>query len=166
MQNLAPIAAVFVAVVAVLVVVAGKLSQPRFSSRALLNRSERRLFWILVKLAPRGWHVMSQVSYGEFLRCKSSRKFFSINAKRADFVLCDASFVPVAVIEYQGGGHYGNSRRSRTDAQRRDRQKRRALMEADVPMIEVPPEFNNDTVGELLASVIASRSDAKQRMKA
>jgi len=39
-------------------------------------------------------------------------------------------------------------------------------MEADVPMIEVPPEFNNDTVGELLASVIASRSDAKQRMKA
>lgn len=166
MQNLISIAALFVVVIAALAIFAGKVSQPRFASRALLNRSERRLFWILVKLAPRGWHVMSQVSYGEFLSCKSSRKFFSINAKRADFVLCDASFAPVAVIEYQGGGHYGNSRRSRTDAQRRDRQKRRALMEADVPMIEVPPEFNNDSVGKLLASVVGCHSDAKQRMKA
>lgn len=166
MQNLVPIAAVFVAVVAVLAIFAGKLNQPRFTSRVLLNRSERRLFWILVKLAPRGWHVLSQVSYGEFLSCKSSRKFFSINAKRADFVLCDASFAPVAVIEYQGGGHYGNSRKSRADAQRRDRQKRRALAEAGVPMIEVPPEFNNDTVRESLATVIASRSGDKQRMKA
>jgi len=50
-----------------------------------------------------------QVSYGEFLSCNNRQKFFSINAKRADFVVYDTRFRVLAVVEYQGDGHYGRT---------------------------------------------------------
>lgn len=154
MQSTIVAIAFVVACVAAAAIVLGRITQPVFSARPLLNKSEGRLFWILVQAVPRDWRVMTQVSYGEFLSCASGRKFFSINAKRADFVLCDREFDPVAVIEYQGRGHFGKSRRSRADANRRDRQKRRALKEAGIPMIEVPAEFSAQTVAVALSEAL------------
>jgi len=104
-----------------------KFTLPPFKSRALLNKSERRLFPLIVAAAPEGLHVMCQVSYGEFLSCTNRRKFWSINAKRADFVICDPQFQVVTVVEYQGAGHNGRTRKSGANAQARDAQKRLAL---------------------------------------
>lgn len=121
---------------------------PKFTSEPLLNKEEIQLFNILLDIKPEGHHLFSQVSYGEFLNCGSNRnrKFWSINAKRADFVLCNAAFKVVSVIEYQGGGHFGWSKRSREDAEWRDDTKRTALSEAGIRLIEVLPKFNRETV--------------------
>jgi len=124
---------------------------PSFQSRPLLNKSDQRLFPLIVSALPQHCRVMCQVSYGEFLSCKSQKKFFSINAKRADFVVCDSSFRVLAVVEYQGSGHYGKTFRATLNAKRRDNQKRRALQEAGIPMIEVPAKFDVALVRDLLS---------------
>ena len=68
-------------------------------------------------------------------------------------IICDANFEPVGVVEYQGAGHKGRNRASRQRAEESDRQKRRALTEAGVPMIEVPARYESawlrDRINEL-----------------
>lgn len=124
----------------------GNLLLPKFTTKPLLNKSEIRLFKILHNITPENFHVFSQVSYGEFLRCASNRKFWTINAKRADFVICDYEFNVVAVVEYQGSGHYGSTRKSHENAKSRDRAKLKALTEANIPMVEIPPKFNSELI--------------------
>lgn len=135
-------------------VVFGSVSRPKFKAKPLVNKSEIRLFWMITKQIPHGFRVMVQVSYGEILRCQSRRKFFTVNAKRADLVICDREFNVVAVVEYQGGGHYGSTAKSRTNAKDRDRQKRRALSEAGVPLVEIPAKFDVDLVSGALGPIL------------
>lgn len=54
-----------------------------------------------------------------------------INSKRADFLVVDREGWPVAVIEYQGSGHYQGN------AQERDAVKRTVLPRAGIRYIEV-----------------------------
>ena len=97
------------------------LRPARFTSKAVLNKTERRLFDMLVRVVrdmrPDA-RVLAQVSYGEFLRSKNKKAFWSINARRADFLIVDAEFAPLAVVEYQGRGHFGSSRRARATGSR------------------------------------------------
>jgi len=127
-----------------------KLLLPKFTTMPLLNKSEIRLFKILQQVTPYGFHLFAQVSYGEFLRCANNRKFWTFNAKRADFVICDAEFNVAAAVEYQGRGHHGSTSKSQKNAKHRDSVKRNALTEANIPMIEIFPKFNQASVGESL----------------
>ncbi len=129
------------------------LLKPRFQRKPLLNKSEIKLRSLLLRHIPRGLHLLSQVSYGEMLTNRSYRRFLIINAKRADFVICDREFNPVAVVEYQGAGHYGSGWHARQNAKRRDRQKRSALREAGIPLVEVPAHFTSRGVQQLLVRV-------------
>ena len=115
----------------------------------LLNKSELRLFFELRKSAytslGSNCYVMAQVSYGEFLKANSRSVFFSFNSKRADFVLMGSVSQPLAVIEYQGSGHYGFNLVSRFKAMKSDRIKRRLLKRAQIPLLEVPADYaDND----------------------
>jgi len=127
---------------------------PDFKAKPLLNNSEKRLFKMLQPLVPNDFLLLAQVSYGEFLGCKNHRKYWTINAKRADIVICDANFNVVAVIEYQGRGHHGTSQNSRNGANQRDSIKKKALAEAGIAMIEIFPKFNKDIVRQSLEAVI------------
>ena len=121
-----------------------------FLSRRLINAEEQKLLYVLGEVAPQHLHLFAQVSYGEFLKCKDNRKYRTMNAKRADFVLCDDTFNVVAVIEYQGGGHFGGSFLSARKAKASDAAKRQALAEAGIPMIEVPEKFDAASVSKLI----------------
>lgn len=85
----------------------------------------------------------------------------SMNAKRADLVVCDAATNPVLVIEYQGTGHYGPTPRSRRDAKRRDAQKRRALAEAGVTLLEMPATFDEASARAMLAAYLGPADEAR-----
>ncbi|MCW3783884.1 DUF2726 domain-containing protein [Defluviimonas salinarum] len=130
---------------------------PAFRKVPVLNRSETRLHSILARnlepLFGGGSQLLAQVSLGEFLRSDDRGAFLSINSKRADFVVVDRDFNPVATIEYQGKGHYGWTREAAADARRRDGIKRMALTSAGIPMIEIPADYNERSV---LASVRAA----------
>ena len=139
------------------------LLAPPFRAKALLNKSEQSLYRALIKRAPPDLRVLCQVSYGEILSCRNRKKFFSINSKRADFVICDKKWMPVGVVEYQGSGHFGSTSKSARNAALRDRVKRKAVEEAGLQFIEVPARYTVDELQTLL-SPLRSGETGEQRI--
>ena len=137
---------------------------PPFERRPLMNQTELRLFKMLRAELPAGLSVMCQVSYGAFLRNKSYKRYMSINSKRADFVVLDADLNVAAVVEYQGGGHFGNSRDSRARAEKSDAVKRQAMREADIALIELPAKFDRETVAGMIQTLTTQDDKEGQRM--
>ena len=113
-----------------------------FKKRSLLNKSEHKVFADLTKVLPNGHHLMCQVSYGAVLQNPSRKRYMSINSKRADFMIFDEQTQIVAVIEYQGSGHFGRSQESKARAIESDRIKRSALSDAGIPLLEVPARYS------------------------
>lgn len=60
------------------------------------------------------------------------KTFARFNAKRVDFLVVDARWQPVAVVEYQGSGHFQG------DSEKRDAIKRSYCRAANIAFIEVP----------------------------
>lgn len=111
------------------------VSKASFTSRALLNKPEAKVFEALDKAViernPK-WQVMAQVSLGEFLASPDKDAYFAINSKRVDFALMDENSCVVHAIEYQGSGHHtGNA------AAARDAVKKEALRKAGIGYHEV-----------------------------
>lgn len=81
---------------------------------------------------------MAQVSLGEVLSSPDARAFSAINSKRVDLLIISPNGVPLAAIEYQGGGHYQGT------APARDAVKKEALRKAGVDYIAVTPDHNDE----------------------
>ena len=143
LYNLFLILAVCVGVVGLIAVAQGiRRFGPPFSKRALMNKSEQRVFRLLCSELPQNWMVMCQVSYGAFLKNKSFKHYMSVNSKRADFVIVNPDLDVAAVVEYQGHGHFGRTAKSRERAINSDRIKRQALKEAVISLFEVPAKLD------------------------
>ncbi len=111
------------------------VSRARFTSRALLNRSEAKVFAALDKAVIArnpGWQVMAQVSLGEFLASPDKDAFLAVNSKRVDFALMDENARVVHALEYQGSGHHTG-----TSAAARDAVKKEALRKAGIGYHEI-----------------------------
>jgi Protein of unknown function (DUF2726) len=142
----------------------GFVSKVEFEARPLLNRGEFQVLLVLedaVRTLGAGHRVMAQTCFGEFLKLKnrernddSNRAYRSINSKRADFVIIDAAGYPVAVVEYQGSGHYQGP------AVLRDAVKKEACRSAGVALIEVMPNFQK---GDLSADIRQILAQANRR---
>ena len=124
-----------------------------FKKRSLLNKSEHKVFADLAKALPNGHHLMCQVSYGAVLRNPSRNRYMSINSKRADFMIFDEQAQIVAVIEYQGSGHFGRSKESKARAIESDRIKRSALIDAGIPLLEVPARYSTSLIDDFVAEL-------------
>ena len=111
------------------------VSRASFTSRALLNRAEAKVFEALDKAVigrNSCWQVMAQVSLGEFLASPDKDAFLAVNSKRVDFALMDERCRVVHALEYQGSGHHtGNS------AAARDAVKKEALRKAGIGYHEI-----------------------------
>ena len=112
--------------------------------RAVLNHNEGLVYKsaqaVLEQLEP-NWNVWPQVSLGEVVETEGrseadNEAYRWINSKRADFLVVDGKGWPLAVIEYQGRGHY------RGNAAERDTVKRTVLPRAGIRYIEVPAEMS------------------------
>lgn len=124
-----------------------------FKKRDLLNKSEQKVFADLAKIVPSDHHLMCQVSYGAVLQNPSRNRYMSINSKRADFMIFDEKAQIVAVVEYQGSGHYGRSQESKARAIESDRIKRSALSDAGIPLLEVPARYSASLIHEFVAEL-------------
>lgn len=111
-------------------------------SNPLMNKSEFALYRALndiVAQSPNNHRLFSQVAYGAFLAVCARRgperlrraAFHAVARKSADFVIINRYGYPVAVVEYQGTGHY------QANAHDRDQAKRVACHSAGIPFIEV-----------------------------
>ena len=110
------------------------ITKAKFTSRALLNKPESKVFDALDKAVIErnsGWQVMAQVSLGEFLASPSKDAYFAVNSKRVDFALMDENCQVVHALEYQGSGHHQGS------AAARDAVKKEALRKAGIGYHEI-----------------------------
>lgn len=132
----------------------GSLFAPDFEARPLMNKPEQFLFSVLCREFPSDWRVMSQVSYGAFLKNTNRSKYMSINSKRADFVVLFPTLHVAAVFEYQGKGHYGFSAESKKRAQRSDHIKRKACAEAAIYFVEVPAYVDQNEMRSVIKNIV------------
>lgn len=126
-----------------------------FTKQPLLNKAETSLAKILDEISPQihgsGTRILTQVSYGEFIKGGDRAAHARINQKRADFLIVDKAFDVICVLEYQGSGHYGKSTRAKEGAEHRDRVKRHACQSAGIAFIEVPKSFSKESIKTLLS---------------
>lgn len=127
----------------------------RYGTTPLLNRSEANLYRRMQSLLPPTMALQIQCSYGEFITHPNKHKFRLVNSKRADFVVTDGNFHPLAVIEYQGKGHFGPNWKSRTRVKRNDRIKRKAARQAGLQFIEVFPSYTDEFLQKIIANLSA-----------
>lgn len=120
-------------------------------ARRLINQEEQKVFWMVLGwVKGRGLRLQTQVSMGEFLAAgaidhDAVRNAF--NAKRVDFLICDRHWMPLMVVEHQGGGHWqGNY-------ELRDAIKRRALGSARIGLVT--------TGDQPLAKAVLAQLDAE-----
>lgn len=142
----------------IVAIVVGLSWRPRFAARPVLNKSEIRLGHAIARMLPNGCHLLAQVSYGEMLTNRSRGRYMSVNAKRADLVICNRAFIPILVIEYQGAGHAGSSWRAKLNTAKRDRQKRQALKEAGIPLIEVPARYRVEDLSLMVQNALTTEN--------
>ena len=127
----------------------------RFQRAALMNKSEARLYHQMRRALPADWTVMAQVSYGAFLSNRSFKRYRSVMSKRADFVIVDPSLGVAAVLEYHGGGHYGQGRKKRARVRASDAIKRKATTQAGIPLIELPANVTAAEITEHMRAILA-----------
>ena len=141
---------VLLLVIALPIIVVIRVNCEAFSAAPLLNKSEARLYRLVQSHLPSGLYLAPQVAYGEFLKSRSLATYRTMNCRRADLVIYNRFFNVVEVLEYQGTGHYGSTQKTRRNARRSDRMKRKALKSAGILLCEIPAQFtSNDIVREL-----------------
>ncbi len=130
-----------------------------FDKKSVLSNTEARVRNAAVKAiadAGLGWQVMAQVSLGEILTSRDETAYFAINSKRVDLLIMSENREPLAVIEYQGQGHYQGT------YQTRDAIKKEALEKAGIKYIEIkhgqrPADVSREV--KRLASLFGLRSN-------
>lgn len=148
---------IFVGLAVLILILTTLVSQklgPKFYSRSIMNRSETAIFRFMRSKLPPSWTIMTQVSYGAFLANKSRGRYMSINSKRADFVIVNPSLNVAGVFEYQGTGHYGRGAAARRRAMQSDKIKRRACQEAQLPLIEIPAQWDRNVLASELDMLV------------
>ncbi|MFA0340726.1 DUF2726 domain-containing protein [Vibrio sp. 10N.222.54.C3] len=90
--------------------------------RSILNKSERNVYFALKKLTNsfKGeFYIYPQINLGEIISAPDSptgtAAYSAINSKRVDFCIADRHFNPIAVIEFQGEGHFQGDAKLRDD---------------------------------------------------
>jgi len=124
-----------------------------FTRRPLMNKGEYDIFCKLETLLsqlPGRYRLFAQVSLGEILHTDDALAYRSINCKRSDFVIIDRAGYPVAVIEYQGSGHY------KKDASIRDAIKRQACNSAGIVFTELHERYSDEDLKAVISELNAS----------
>ncbi|MDU3075308.1 MAG: DUF2726 domain-containing protein [Mixta calida] len=122
------------------------IKEENTAERQLMNKSEYVVFCRLEALLAKthsSYRVFAQVSLGEILGSDSKPAYWAINSKRADFVIIDRTGQPVAVVEYQGTGHYQG------DASVRDAVKREACKSAGIAFIELSAGYSDADISAI-----------------
>lgn len=111
----------------------------KYEKKRMLNKTEEEVYKIILRMiylhAKGQYKINMQTSLGEILK-SSPDGHKTINCKRVDFCIVDREFIPVAVIEVNGTGHYQG------DALLRDETKRTAIECAGIKYIAIRENEN------------------------
>lgn len=134
-----------------------------FEAVRLLNKQEVKVYEALVETiqiqSGNQYKVFAQVSLGEILKNYDRSSFNRINQKRVDFCIVNSDYMPIAAIEYHGGGHF------RGNYQERDEIKQQAVEYAGL-IYHAIFEHNLDNIHEHIHTVIVPLLSTQKPKKA
>ncbi len=129
-----------------------------------VNREASRILYILddwISANQPKWRVSFEVAMGSFIKTTNKVQervrdlaFSSYNSKRVDFLIIDSKGYPKVVIEYHGSGHDLSE-----DSSDRMSVKRLALKQARIPLIEVLPREEKQSIYQRLDECMRPSDD-------
>ena len=90
------------------------LADGEISIKRIMNKEENQIYYTILKIFKNSYNVNTQVSFKAFLNAEyGTKSWLSFRDFYCDFLLTykigENYHKPAAVIEYHGGGHYGDS---------------------------------------------------------
>ena len=93
--------------------------------KRIMNKEENQIYYTVLKIFKNNYNVNTQVSFKAFLDAEyGTKSWLSFRDFYCDFLLTykigENYHKPAAVIEYHGGGHYGDSEESKSRVMQND----------------------------------------------
>lgn len=93
--------------------------------KRIMNKEENQIYYTILKIFKSSYNINTQVSFKAFLDAEyGTKSWLSFRDFYCDFLLTykigDNYHKPAAVIEYHGGGHYGDSLESKSRVMEND----------------------------------------------
>ena len=93
--------------------------------KRIMNKEENQIYYTILKIFKNSYNVNTQVSFKAFLDAEyGTKSWLSFRDFYCDFLLTykigENYHKPAAVIEYHGGGHYGDSEESKSRVMQND----------------------------------------------
>ena len=97
----------------------------RIKVKRIMNKEENQIYYTILKIFKNSYNVNTQVSFKAFLDAEyGTKSWLSFRDFYCDFLLTykigEDYHKPAAVIEYHGGGHYGDSEESKSRVMQND----------------------------------------------
>ena len=93
--------------------------------KRIMNKEENQIYYTILKIFKNSYNINTQVSFKAFLDAEyGTKSWLSFRDFYCDFLLTyktgENYHKPAAVIEYHGGGHYGDSAESKNRVMEND----------------------------------------------
>ncbi len=102
---------------------------------SVMDKKEAALFFELKKQFSDKYYIFPKMRIADVVDTNHGQGFYNrrnkVLPRHLDFVICNLSFVPMLVIELNGGYH------NRPDVAERDKQKKQILEEAKLPLFTI-----------------------------
>lgn len=90
------------------------MNNGKILSKRIMNGEESKIYYTLIKICKENYNINPQVSFKAFLQAESgTNAWHSFRDFYCDFLVTHKKGKdrnkPIAVIEYHGGGHYGDT---------------------------------------------------------
>lgn len=101
------------------------MSDGEIKIKRIMNKEENQIYYTILKIFKNGYNINTQVSFKAFLDAEyGTKSWLSFRDFYCDFLITykigEDYHKPAAVIEYHGGGHYGDSIESKSRVMEND----------------------------------------------
>lgn len=134
--------------------------------KRIMNKEENQIYYTILKIFKNSYNINTQVSFKAFLYAEyGTKSWLSFRDFYCDFLLTykigEDYHKPAAVIEYHGGGHYGDSAESKNRVIENDYIKNEVLNKVGIKIFIIKEEdikndkryIDNKKLEELLISI-------------
>ena len=145
--------------------------------KRIMNKEENQIYYTILKIFKNNYNVNTQVSFKAFLDAEyGTKSWLSFRDFYCDFLLTykvgEDYHKPAAVIEYHGGGHYGDSEESKSRVMQNDFIKNAVLSRVGIKIFIIKEEdikndkryIDNKKLEELLVSIYSQIKNSENQI--
>lgn len=153
------------------------MSDGKIRVKRIMNKEENQIYYTILKIFKNNYNVNTQVSFKAFLDAEyGTKSWLSFRDFYCDFLLTykvgEDYHKPAAVIEYHGGGHYGDSEESKSRVMQNDFIKNAVLSRVGIKIFIIKEEdikndkryIDNKKLEELLISIYSQIKNSENQI--